>query len=321
MSGDSAALETNAAPAAREQLPTVSVVVPTRDRPEMVKRAVAAILDQNYAGEIECIVVFDQSDPAPIGVPTCGGRRLQLLRNNRTPGLAGARNTGILAASGSLIGFCDDDDEWMQGKLARQVDVLQRSPEVSVVGCGVVMSKAGTTIAKPATLPVVTFDDLIRSRVWELNPCTLLARLDDLRDRVGLVDEELPGSYGEDYDWLLRAARIGAIPMIREPLVRINWHQASFFQRRWTTIIDALTYLLAKHPEFDHDRRGLARILGQIAFAHAACGQRREALRVGARCLRGNWRELRGYLAIAVSLRLITPALVLRVAHARGKGI
>ena len=43
--------------------PLVSVVVPTRDRPELLRRAVGAILGQSYKGPIECLVVFDQSDP------------------------------------------------------------------------------------------------------------------------------------------------------------------------------------------------------------------------------------------------------------------
>ncbi|HET9006452.1 MAG TPA: glycosyltransferase, partial [Actinomycetes bacterium] len=48
---------------AAEPPPTVSVVVPTRDRPEQLRRAVTAILGQRYQGPVECLVVFDQSDP------------------------------------------------------------------------------------------------------------------------------------------------------------------------------------------------------------------------------------------------------------------
>ncbi|HKQ02174.1 MAG TPA: glycosyltransferase, partial [Actinomycetes bacterium] len=44
------------------ETPAVSVVVPTRDRPELLRRAVTAILSQTYPGPVECLVVFDQSD-------------------------------------------------------------------------------------------------------------------------------------------------------------------------------------------------------------------------------------------------------------------
>jgi glycosyltransferase involved in cell wall biosynthesis len=288
----------------------------------MVRRAVAAILNQDYPGSIECLVVFDQCDPEEIDLPIQSTRSLRLLRNaERNPGLAGARNTGILAATGNLIGFCDDDDEWIQGKLAAQVEFLQRNPEANLVGCGIVLRRDGVDIAKDLSSSVVTFDDLLRSRVWELNPCTLLARLDVVREKIGLADEAIPGSYGEDYDWLLRAARLGPIPMIDKPLVRINWHSGSFFQRRWLTIVEALSYLLDKHPEIKGDKPGLARIQGQIAFAYAGYGDRDAALRTALECLRNDWHELRGYLALAVAVHLVSADRVLKTANARGRGI
>ncbi len=46
-------------------------------------------------------------------------RSVQVITNTRTPGLAGARNSGIMAPSGELVAFCDDDDEWLQGKVRR----------------------------------------------------------------------------------------------------------------------------------------------------------------------------------------------------------
>src|SRR6266536_3212444 len=101
--------------------PTVSVVVPTRDRPELLRRAVQQVLDQRYPGEIECVVVFDQSDPAEVPVELAEGRRLRTVRNQRAPGLAGARNAGVLASTGELVAFCDDDDEWLAGKVAAHV--------------------------------------------------------------------------------------------------------------------------------------------------------------------------------------------------------
>ena len=53
----------------------------------------------------------------------------------------------------------------------------------------------------------------------------------------------------------------------------IHWHQSSFFADRWRTIISALTYLVDKHRELQQEPSGLARIYGQIAFAHAALGR------------------------------------------------
>src|SRR5437868_1745643 len=97
-------------PARHHLNPSVTAAVPTRDRPELLRRAVRSILDQDYDGDVHCLIVFDGGDPVPVEVPTSQRRSLRTLTNLRTPGLAGARNTGILEADGDLVAFCDDDD-------------------------------------------------------------------------------------------------------------------------------------------------------------------------------------------------------------------
>ena len=301
--------------------PLVSVVVPPRDRPELLRRAVTAILGQTYKGPIECVVVFDQSDldlPWPDLPP---GRTLVLRRNDRTPGLAGARNSGILAATGELVAFCDDDDEWLPEKLARQVARLLATPGSAVSTTGILVRYQDRTTIRLAPTILVTHRQLLRSRLTELHPSTVLAHRDRLLSQIGLVDEEIPGSYAEDYEWLLRASRYGPLLAVPEPLAVIHWHQSSFFADRWRTIISALTYLVDKHRDFQQEPTGLARIYGQIAFAHAALGERKPARRWARRTLSLNRRERRAYLALAISLRLVSPKTVVRMAHGAGKGI
>ena len=96
--------------------PSVTAVVPTHDRPEMMRRAVQSILDQEYGGDIEVIVVFDACEPVLPMVVLGAGRTLHGVVNERSRGLAGARNTGILAARHQLVAFLDDDDAWLPGQ-------------------------------------------------------------------------------------------------------------------------------------------------------------------------------------------------------------
>jgi glycosyltransferase involved in cell wall biosynthesis len=301
--------------------PPVSVVVPTRDRPELLRRAVAAILGQTYQGTVECVVVFDQSEPTLAWGDPGPSRRLVLVRNQRTPGLAGARNTGALHASGELVAFCDDDDEWLPGKLERQVAELAARPDAAVATTGIVVRYGDRSTTRLAPTAQVTHGQLLRSRLTELHPSTVLVRRARLLDGIGLVDEHIPGSYAEDYEWLLRAARLGPVLAVQEPLVVVHWHQSSFFADRWRMIIAALTYLVDKHRELQQEPTGLARIYGQIAFAHAALGERGAARRWARRTLSLDRRERRAYLALAVSLRLVKARTLVRLAHAAGKGI
>jgi glycosyltransferase involved in cell wall biosynthesis len=297
--------------------PAVSVVVPTRGRPELLRHAVTSILGQSYPGELECLVVFDQSELAPLPGEMPAGRQLRLLTNTREPGLAGARNSGITAAAGSVIAFCDDDDTWRPDKLARQVELLNMSA-ADFVSCGVEIHFSDRAVVRMP--PAQTgFEQLVRDRITALHPSTFVVRRSALDD-IGLVDEKIPGSYGEDYDLLLRAAERSPVLAVQQPLVDVLWHPQSFYAERWQTISDALRYMLAKYPALGADTHGRARIEGQIAFAEAALARRREACRFIWRALRGNPAERRAYVALAVAAGVPATSVV-RAANRRGRGI
>lgn len=302
---------------------TVSVVIATRNRPEMVREAIASVLAQDYPATIEVLVVFDQSEPdASLTSLGCGARRtVRVLTNGRTPGLAGARNTGIEAAAGGYVAFCDDDDYWLPGKLAAQVEALGAVPSASLCTCGIEVHWSGEKFPRLLETEQVSFEELLRDRHTELHPSTFLLRRDVLLDRVGLVDEEVPGGYGEDYEFLLRNARVHPVVNIAEPFAVIRWGSQSYFDEKWGTMIAGLTWMLRRFPEFDTVPRGAARIHGQIAFAEASLGNHRAALTWVRSTLRRNPREPRAALALAVASRAVSSQRVIRMLHARGRGI
>ena len=303
-----------------DHLPLITVVIPTVDRPQLLARAVASALDQDYAGAIECLVVFDGSVQMLPEVHPTTGRELRAIQNTRSAGLAGARNTGVLGASGSLVAFLDDDDEWLPSKLRRQAELLAGEPSTAVAGCGNIVCYEDREVVRTAPRHV-TFESLLRSRVAVLHSSTILVRRDAMLETIGLVDEDVPAGASEDYEWQLRAARHGPIAMVPEPLARIHWHAGSRFARHWESFIAGLTYVLAKNPEFRRQPRGASRIYGQIAFAYAAMGETREATRWTVRCLGADWRQPRGYLSLLVAGHLVRADRVVNMLHARGKGI
>ena len=300
---------------------TVSVIVPTRNRPELLVRALRSITGQRYEGHVEAVVVFDQSPPHPIELDIPEDRSLRVIVNGRSPGLAGARNAGCAEASGTLLAFCDDDDEWLPDKLARQVELLEAEPTAEVASCGVFVHYGDRITARVSRHRTLSLRQLLRSRNVEFHPSTFLVGREAFLHGIGPVDEAIPGSYAEDYDWLLRAARRAPIVTVQAPLVRVHWHASSYFEGRWRTIAEALRYLVARHPEFAAEPKGLARIYGQIAFAEAAAGETTTARTTARRALSLNPCERRAILALAVSTGLLRPDTVLRAAHAEGRGI
>jgi glycosyltransferase involved in cell wall biosynthesis len=308
-------------PDAANTLPSVSVIIPTVDRPDMLARAVGSVVDQSYQGCIECIVVFDHVEPTIEHRQLSPTRVLRVATNSRGRGLAGNRNTGYLLATGDYVCPCDDDDEWLPDKVAAQVALLRAHPEAALAGCGFYVSVHGRDTERVADARPLTFADLLRNRHMEVNSSTYMVRRRDLLERIGLIDENLPGGYGEDYEWALRATRLGPALCIPQPLVRINWHEQSFFGSRWRTIVDALTYLLAHVPEFADEPRGRARIEGQIALAHAALGDHRTAVRGAARALRSFPAARQAWGALLVATGVMTPASLVALGQRFGHGV
>ena len=299
--------------------PSVDVVIATHNRPELLRLALEAVLGQTYTGQINCIVVFDRSEPDHSLAGERENRSVRVVTNQRTGGLAGARNTGILAGAGDLVAFCDDDDEWLPEKLERQMHAMRDASYLTCV-TGIIVEYEDRRQPRVPTPESVTLQQLVRNRSMEAHPSTVLVRRPALLDSIGLVDEEIPGSYGEDFDWILRAAAAGPIAVVSEPLVRVRWGQ-SLFSQNWQVIIDSIDYGFVKHPEFLADRQARARLLGRKGFALASLGRRRPALTTAVRTLRSSAAEKRAYLTIAVALNLVSSERLMRLAHRRGHGI
>ena len=185
---------------------------------------------------------------------------------------------------------------------------------------GIVVRYATAEVARRPDRPAVTFMDLLKSRVSWVHPSTVLVRRDWFLNEIGGINEELPGGYGEDYEWLLRASQKAPIVAATQCLTRVNWHATSFFEARWQTIIRALTWLLRKYPDFRSEPAGLARIEGQIAFAHAAAGERVAAVKWALRAARHRPTEPRAALAMAVVCGVPAESVLAQL-HMRGKGI
>ena len=302
-------------------LPTVSVVIPSRGRPEFLGRAISSIVHQSYGGEIECLVVFDGGECSLPSIDLPPHRTLRGIVNDRSQGAAPARNAGALATRSELLAFLDDDDEWLRDKLARQVEALANGGDVSAVCSGIDVVYGDRTVSRVLDKERIDHRDLLLSRLAELHTSTIVVKREDFLGRIGPFDESTPGSYGEDYDWLLRAANTAPVATVPSPLARIYWHGSSFFEGRWGTMTDGLHYLVDKHPAFHSEPKGLARIYGQLAFAYAASARRAESRHWARKTLSLDWRQPRAYLALLVGARLLRPKALLRVLHRFGRGI
>ncbi len=300
--------------------PSVTAVVPSHGRPKLLREAITSILAQDYPGRLDVIVVHDR-ESEDLDLAAEFHARVRVVSNQREPGLCGARNTGILLADADLIAFCDDDDRWRPDKLCRQVLRMAATPSAVMATTAMEVDFAGVRSVRTAGTHTVEYETLLVSRMAMLHSSSFLVRRGALLGEVGLLDEHLPGSMGEDWDLLLRAARVAPIAHVDEPLVEILWGSSSFFSRDWRARLAANDWFLQRYPEINEHSAGVGRLAGQSAFFAAASGDRSAALRYARHSLSRNPGELRAWLALPVVVAPRLGPTIMAALHRRGRGI
>jgi glycosyltransferase involved in cell wall biosynthesis/GT2 family glycosyltransferase len=181
--------------------PLISVVIPTKDRPDLLRRCLRAVLDQQTDVRFEVIVVNDagcevdsvvESDP-----------RLTFVRaQGRGP--ATARNAGIARAAGEIVLFTDDDAVPQPGWLQAAAAALERSPNVlGVVG----------RVESPPFDPLYEHS-VAGDSLGNFLTCNVAYRLAVLK-QLGGFDTGFPYPAAEDRDLGYRAQEIG--DLVYEP--------------------------------------------------------------------------------------------------------
>ena len=206
-------------------MPQVSVIIPTHNRSEFLRSAIASVLSQAYQ-DFELIVVDDAStDTTAEVVASFNDERIKFIRHETNQGGSAARNTGIRNSKGDYIAFLDDDDEWLPEKLSKQVQVLLSSPpEVACVYTGWldVDRSTGSILAKHIPSKRGNLSKGLTAENSVGSTSAVLLKRACLR-KVGLFDEDLPCS--QDYDLWIRLSKEFLFECVPEPLFKYCIHQ------------------------------------------------------------------------------------------------
>lgn len=208
---------------------SVSIVIPTCRRPELLRRLLHSIWRQTHPA-YEVIVVDDCSpDQEKYAKIVAEYSKflpaLHFLRNDTNRGAPYSRNRGIRQARYDLIALVDDDDEWLPRKLERQIDVFsQASSQVGLVYTWAdVVENGGRTPLCRADFEGHCLPRMI-AECFVPSP-SVMARRAALLD-AGLFDERLPSC--QDWDmWTRMLARGYEVRVVREVLTLYHKHAAS----------------------------------------------------------------------------------------------
>jgi hypothetical protein len=215
-------------------MPAVSVIIPTRERPHLLRRAVESA---RAAGEdVEVVVVDDAStdETARVCASTPGIRCVRVESNQ---GVAGARNVGLLASSADYVSFLDDDDLRLPGSLDLQVAMLEADAGAGVVyGQALVADQSGAHEGRAYPAPCPQGDVFWQLLRRNFIPCASAVFRRSCLYRVGLLDESAPGL--DDWDLWIRVAELYPVLALEKPVS--VWRRSSPASGQGTSRASAL---------------------------------------------------------------------------------
>ena len=135
-------------------MPKVSAVIPSRNRPQIVRRAVQSALSQTFT-DLEVLVVVDGPDATTVKVlEQMNDPRLRVIELEESVGASEARNIGAAQAHGKWVALLDDDDEWQATKIEKQLTAAEDvTSRFALVVCSFVLKTETMEAVAPRRLP------------------------------------------------------------------------------------------------------------------------------------------------------------------------
>jgi Glycosyl transferase family 2 len=200
--------------------PRVSVVIAVYNGAATISRALRSVFEQTF-DDFEIVVVNDGSTDDTASVLSRYDDRIRVITQpNR--GLSAARNAGARASSGEYLAFLDDDDEWMQTKLARCVPILDAEPNCALAYTFALrVDPQGLPTASPEARPDGAESPTMKEMLahpWNVVPSQFVVRR-EVFERCGGFHERFITSC-EDLYFLLNAREHGHFRCVPEFLLR-----------------------------------------------------------------------------------------------------
>lgn len=200
--------------------PTISVIIATYYRNELLPEAIESVLSQDYQ-PIELIVVDDSGEGHAAPVLDEYEDVISIIRSENG-GWGRAYTQGIETSTGDYIHFLDDDDYFLPGKLSKTIEALEADSTAKVAYSGLIQDDRGMQYPDPA----VSGDVLEYALRFKMYPCCTITML---MERDVLLDVLPLATYGDDLDLKIELARRTPFTTVNECLV----YRRKATSRRW----------------------------------------------------------------------------------------
>ena len=214
--------------------PKISVVMPLYNAEKFLEKVLESVFHQTYPAH-EIIVVDDGStDSCPEILKRYAGRiRTARIPNSGSP--SAPLNVALQMVTGDYVAFLDNDDFWFKNYLERNVEFIRKFPEIGVFSSNFAVRRPDSSAPLKRNLDLVhcrkelnfngplqtdAFKLLLRENFAGISSNVLVRQ--DIANRVGNFDDGK--KYSEDYDYLLRCARVSRFLLISDLLVFKKTH-------------------------------------------------------------------------------------------------
>ncbi len=204
------------------KIPKVSVIIPTYNRPELLKKAIQSVLSQTFQ-DFEIIIVDDGLEKrADDVIKKINDAKITYIQHKKSKGGSAARNTGIKNAEGKYVAFLDDDDQWLPKKLEIQMSKFENTQQdVGFCFSAVTNDFGGIQKKSDITPGINNLHELALKRFKGFLTVTLIIKR-YVFEEVGFFDESLPSH--QEIELMIRVTKKYKGLGINEPLVLVNMH-------------------------------------------------------------------------------------------------
>ena len=197
----------------------ISVIIPTYNRPQLLKRAINSVKNQTY-NNIEIIIVDGSNNNDTKLLFKNDEQCIYIKSTHNHPNVL--RNIGINNCNGQLIAFLDDDDTWEKTKTIKQLNNFKNNPIGLCYTGKNIINKNNEKIKYSYKKP--KFSSAVLSIMWDNFIGTTSSIMVDKKvfKEINLLDEKLPAL--QDYDLCIQICEKFKVSGIDEPLINYYYN-------------------------------------------------------------------------------------------------
>lgn len=224
----------------------VSIVLPTYNRGEILKKTIASIISQTYTNWELIIVDDDSNDYTEEIVNGWNDSRIRYEKNDKNYGSNYSRNRGAALANGEFLAFIDSDNEWMPDKLERQISCFEAQSELELVFCKVMVKEGGLEKIVPNEQIEDLKEIMVRKNIVDTSAALMRKTA---FEQVGKFDEKI--SRLQDWDLFFRFIVVYELPALYvDDCLDINHVQTDSISKNNWKLFDSMVYFMVKYEKW-----------------------------------------------------------------------